>query len=398
VLGLFWKIGLDPIIIGKLIIKLLGAGCLIFLYLIVKKTFDVNTALIVSFIFGFSQTFFFLNELILTDVPALFFVLAGTYFFLSKNFRISGLFLGLAFMTRIFFILASVPFFIYLLIPIIKKQHRWNDFAYFSIFFLLPIIPYLLINLALYGNIFYPIYAEYFMLRYTGWVWFLPFYYYFLGIFKENILTIFALFGIYKIIKEKDKQKLFLLFTFLIIFIPFILLKEKDMRLILIIWPFIYIFTIYGITAILTSLKNKGFEKYNKWIVVILVLICAINVIPNLKHLHYKDNYDIFYNYSKNNDLGTEIWTSGPNYIVYTDYKAEPIYYPRFDNAKIGGLRKKAPKPSTILLNECDIPCPPDEIGCVKEKERFISELKKEYKVAAHEQIQGCNMLILRSD
>ena len=60
-LGFFWKLGLDVIFFGKLMVLLFGAGIIIFTYLIADEIFNKKIALIVAFMLSFFPHIFFVQ-------------------------------------------------------------------------------------------------------------------------------------------------------------------------------------------------------------------------------------------------------------------------------------------------------------------------------------------------
>jgi len=112
ILGLIWKLGLDYILFGKLFVILFSVGILILTYLIGLRLFNEKIALLSVVFLMLSETFFLFNNIMHTEIPATFFVLLGYYYFIKKNHGISGLFLGIALMTRFFSLVFFIPLFL----------------------------------------------------------------------------------------------------------------------------------------------------------------------------------------------------------------------------------------------------------------------------------------------
>jgi len=155
-LGFFWKIGLDAIFFGKLLVILFSSGVLILTYLIALDIFDKKVALISSLFLALSSTFFLFNNILHTEIPSTFFVLLGFYLFIKKQYNLSGLFLGIAFMTRFFQIFIFIALSLILFYLFVKKKVPYKVLFYFSLFFLTPIVPYLISNYISYNNPFHP--------------------------------------------------------------------------------------------------------------------------------------------------------------------------------------------------------------------------------------------------
>jgi len=100
ILGEFWKLGINPLVAGKILMIFFSLGTIWLTYTIARKIFNENIAVMASLMLSFSQTFFFYDTQILTGIPSLFFALLGLYLFLDKTHVLSGLVLCIAFMTR----------------------------------------------------------------------------------------------------------------------------------------------------------------------------------------------------------------------------------------------------------------------------------------------------------
>ena len=115
------------------------------------------------------------------------------------------------------------------------------------------------------------------MTKNTGWIFYQPFYFYLLGIIKENIFTIFSLLGIFYIFLRKDYSKMLLLSVFLFAFVPFSLTAHKEMRFLLLSLPLLYIITAYGLITFL-NLFNKKQKMILIFVVLLFFFICCTSV------------------------------------------------------------------------------------------------------------------------
>ena len=89
ILGFFWKLGFDIIVMGKLLVLLFGIGTIILTYLIAHELFDKKIALLSSLLLIFSPTFFLFNSVMLAGIPSAFFFLLGFYLFIKKHYPLS---------------------------------------------------------------------------------------------------------------------------------------------------------------------------------------------------------------------------------------------------------------------------------------------------------------------
>ena len=196
ILGFIWKLKLDVVFFGKILSLLSSAGILLLAYLIAKEIFDKRVALLSVFFLALTPTFFFFSKIMLSDIISAFFVLFAVYLLIIKKNLFSGLFFGIAFMTRF---LQLIPFAIIIILFLIynknDKKLMKNSFSIIAGFFI-PVVPYLFLNYFIYGNPLLPFFEQVFLTQNTGWMWLEPWWFYFSGLFRENFLCIFAFFGI----------------------------------------------------------------------------------------------------------------------------------------------------------------------------------------------------------
>jgi len=255
-LGFIWKTGLNPVASGKIFSLAFSIGCILLTYIIAKKIFNKHIALLSSLFLVFSYTFIFFSTKILSEIPSLFLMLLSIYFFIDKRFFLTGLFAGLAFLTKFlelfaFFIMLAL-FFIYFRK---EKNFIWELFNMVSAF-LMTIIPYLSLNYILYRSILYPFILQLFLTKNTGFVFHQPIWFYLINLFKENILFVFAIPGIILALNKREYKKSLILSLFLVLFLLFSLINHKETRFMLLFLPYLCMITSYAIFKILKT-KNK---------------------------------------------------------------------------------------------------------------------------------------------
>lgn len=391
ILGLFWKLGLNPITFGKLMVLVFGIGTITLTYLISYNLFNKRIALISSLFLAFSPTFFLFNSIMFTEIPSAFFVALGFYFFIKKRYNIAGFIFGIAFMTRFFQIFVIFPVYLFFIYMVYKKKATIKQLLFSLPFFFIPIFPYFIINLILYNNPIYPFLLQIWMSKFTGWIFHQPFSFYFVNLLKENILVLFLISGLIFIFKNEEWQKFIVPFTFLTAFFPYNFIAHKEMRFLVSLFPFLYIMTAYGIIEF-----SNLFKKYKHVLLILIVFIGMLNVMPKLRLSDYDDKLDVFYEFIENKNIKQGLWVSNPSFVGYNNVKAdELIYYPLYNTEKILKLKKKINNARYVLINTCDImPCPPYEEGCKEMHSNFISMLKDKFKVQLYETRNGCEYYI----
>ena len=391
-LGFFWKMGLDALFFGKLMVLLFGVGIIILTYLIADELFTRRIALISSLMLAFSPVFFLFNSIMFTEIPSTFFILFGFYFFIKKKYNPAGMLFGIAFMTRFFQIIIIIPIYLFFIYLTVRKKTTIKQIFISLLFFLLPIIPYLILNFLLYNNPIYPFQLQAWMAKFTGWIYHQPFDFYLINLVKENALILFSILGIVLVLRNEKKYKCIVPFVLLLAFLPYNFASHKEMRFLIPIFPFLYILSGYGIVKF-----SEFFRNHNSTILSIIILIGIIQIHPQLRLNDYDDKLDTFYNFVKNNKEG--VWISNPSFIAYKDIKAEElIYYPLYDIDRIDQLQRNVDDAKYVLINTCDIlPCPPYEDSCMEEHENFLNTLKGNFNLYYNKKLDNCEHYIFTS-
>lgn len=390
-LGLFWKLGLNVILFGRLLTSIFSIGCIYLVYLIGKDTFNEKTALIASLLLAFLPTFFNHNDSLLTAIPSTFFALLGIYLFFKDKIILSGVFLGISFLTRFYQGLVLLPLF---LLPLFfKKDIKFKKILILLIPFLLTITPYLILNQLLYNNFIYPFLLQLFLSKESGWFWYEPFNFYFINLIKECFLLIFFLLGVILIFFNKNHKQTLIAFIAISFLILFSLVSHKEMRFMILALPYICLLAAYGLFSVLNNLKNKAMYFS---IFVILISIWLLQAVPQVTAKPQDTANTDLQNYLKQ-DLKEPIWVSSPVYALYSDKKVNLFYYPVFSTKSIPGIKIKLKNAENILISTCNLECSPNDFNCPMEKESFIVFLKENFKKKYYNQLNNCESYIFTS-
>ena len=391
-LGFFWKLGLDVILCGRLLVLIFGVGTIILTYLMAYELFDRKIALLSSLFLAFSPTFFFFNSIIFTGIPSAFFVMFGLYLFIKKRYKFSGLFFGIALMTRFFQVFFVFPVYLFGFYLVYKKKLRLKQLLKSVIFLLIPLLPYLILNSILFNDLLYPFLLQSYMVRFTGWVFHQPFSFYFVSLARENIIFLFSVVGLVFVLR-KERLARIIPFVFLLAFIPYNLIPHKEMRFLLPLLPLLSILAVYGIVQF-----SSFFKKYKNIMLLLILFIWVFNI-DELRLNTYDDKLDTFYSFMENNKIREGLWISNPSFIVYTNSKADQlIYYPLYNTDKITKLKNNIDNAEFILINTCDImPCPPSEITCTQEHYAFMNKLKEKFELNLYKKEEECEYYIFTS-
>lgn len=398
ILGFFWKIGLEPLIYGKILMLLFSVGVVILTYVLSNHMFNKWIGVIASIIIAFSALMLTVSREILVEVPALFFLLLGFYFYLRNKNYAAGLCFGLAFLTKfpamLFFIVIMGIEFVKLF-SFNKKEFllRLQPLFKITMTFILIVLPYLVFNHIYYHDFAFPLKSAKNVIDNVVGCTFLylkPAYYYLPLILKDNPLHIFFIIGAFSILlgkKQKYKiNKAQILVYVALFFLYFTLLKCKTDRYPIIVLPFVSMITSHGLVLTFEKIyKKKIYKNCKYWILI------AILVVVSLISINYTNNHrgnatqriDIEFFIYASSKISGEILTTTPQIAVFTDSKLEPMYYYSSDKLfyYTKYINQHKERIAYVLVNTDDIPCHPRDIECANNTENFVKFLKNNLKI-----------------
>ena len=395
ILGLIWKIGLNPVIFGKAISLLFAIGCIFMTYLLGKEVFDENTGLLAAIFIAFTPAFFLAGSQIMTEIPSAFFALTGVYLFIRKRYAYSGILFGLTFMTRFFQIMIFFVFFLFLIYNgYTEKSIKKSSLMLFG--FLIPLIPYLALNLIAYQNSLYPFILQYYMTQNTGWPWWEPVSFYFINLIKQNFFVLFYIFGLIFTVKQKKKnaQRILIALAFLLPFILYAFARHKEMRFLIGIFPYLYLMVSYGILCIIGKARTK---KAALLVLAILMGIWLVFSFNQFKVGTFDKTYSIYYTYLASERVSAKIWITNPLYLLESDKKAELIYYPAFGTDLAREMQIRILTASHVFFSPCDLSCPPWDETCPKEKNNLFEVINNNFREVYRTRAKECDYYIFTS-
>ncbi|HLD89015.1 MAG TPA: glycosyltransferase family 39 protein, partial [Candidatus Nanoarchaeia archaeon] len=99
-LGIFWKLGLDVVLFGKILALVFSCAVIYLVYLSGREMFDEKTGITASAITAITPVFFLNATNILAEIPSVMFALLSIYFILKRRPLLSGVFSASAFLTK----------------------------------------------------------------------------------------------------------------------------------------------------------------------------------------------------------------------------------------------------------------------------------------------------------
>jgi 4-amino-4-deoxy-L-arabinose transferase-like glycosyltransferase len=103
--GVAWKLGLDPLSIGRAFSIIMTAASICIIFLIGKTIFSEKAALIAATIFATTPSIIYLHTKFLTEMPSIFFLLLAIYTFIksreNKSLILAGIWTAISFIIRL---------------------------------------------------------------------------------------------------------------------------------------------------------------------------------------------------------------------------------------------------------------------------------------------------------
>ncbi len=362
-LGFFWELGLNEILLGNLLQIMLSLGIIYFTYSIARNiSKSDNDGLLAAAIISFTPIFVSFNFRLYTEIPAAFLSLLSIWLMQKNRHLSSGLMSGLAFLTKF-------PAGLILIGNIISSNFKETKKIVLG--FLISIIPYLIYNQLKYNDFLLPIREGKYVIKYAGiWIFQQPWHFYLKEFIVQNIFYVFAIVGVFMLLKKKAAAIPVAGFALL----GYLSLEpHKEPRFMILFLPYFAIMAANGI--------SKFKIRYAPLIVGVaslLLLIPALQAEP-VQSAEVTE----YLNFGRNNYNGGEILSSTPRVAMAEVARVTPIYYIIFD-ANIsrqweGYIIKNNQNISYIFLDTCEggIFCPPWDTQCPEARDSLVNASKR---------------------
>ncbi len=403
-LGIFWKLGFDPLIVGKLLDLIFSLISIYLTYLIGKKIFNEEVGLISSLLLSLTPLFIMLTGLILTEPLAITFSLLGIYFFIEQSNQftsqpsklklfLAGFFVSLSFLTKF---PQGIIFAALIFVLIIKKKSVLTKIKNVSIItagFLIPVIPYLIFNYFRYPNLFEPFIYGSWIVTTSTWAYGSGIAYYLIQFFLHDWIYLFFFAYLYFFWKEKqwqDSNKTTII-TIIILFLLYFTFQvpRKEVRYLTTVLPFLVITVAYALIKTYSKLKTEPKPILRPIaFVIICILIITVRIptslnfetVPTFEQEIIKTIED--YNITKPimaTDPSFVSFTNQPVILLNAGLEFGPVIYQENKN-----------KYGLLFFNTCDLRCPPVNQTCLAKKEQFQQLISNENKEVFRKAYKNC--------
>jgi len=306
VLGALWRLGIDPIIAGKLLVALCAALAVVIVYKIGKLYYDELTAVAAAVVVAVMPVCVVQSVLLYTEVVATLFTLIAVLMFLRLRAASFGLFSGLAFLTRF---PSAVVFFVCAAVALAFGRVRFMLLA--AAVFCVVIAPYFVKNLFFGSGWLDPFIAA---MRHQGnTVFSEPWHFYLTQLLWNSPLLLAFPAGALMLVKRRRGESgvVALLLASVVPLAYFTLITNKQPRFMVSFLPFVVL-----VAAAAVDL-SKTWQKVVVGLGVSLSLVLAV--------VKARENY---YGYIPTDELcAGQIITSVPMYAAYYDNLFIPAYF-----------------------------------------------------------------------
>lgn len=397
-LGVAWKLGLDPYLAGTILSLLVSAALLVLVYFFgeeIKK----NTGNCAVLILATTGIFFKYSAIPVTDIIstfisllALFLVYKATttkqYFFgglvvaLAFNFRFpQGLLVvvgGLVIILKMFFGKNSAA------TKALARQ-SWNVrigemvenlFAFAGGFFTI-VVPTLIVNQYFYGNAFLPYIEATASIKGYPSLYNKGLYFYFVQLFQQDPLFIFALVPIGLVWKKKYRTVAMSVITIATIIVMgyFVYQVHKELRFALAFLPYIALLSGVGIVYVLEWCNVPELLFFGIFAITAFMVHASA-----LVHMPQNQDTQTLYAFNTylNNEPKVRVLASAPYLLAYSDVLITHNLYADWNDAytKYNAFRSSN---DYVTLDSCslDLGCP-DNNHCQDDKQVLLTELNKQ--------------------
>ena len=358
-LSLLWIITPDNLFVsGHILVLIFSVTCLYMTYILGNHFFDRKTAILSVLILCVTPVFFILSTSILTGIGSTSLALIGIYFYTKKRYMFSGFFLTLSSLMRFPQILTATA----ILLLICRKRSELRRF----LFGCFPFLIYLLLNTAVYGNPFQPMfdaindmYSEY------VWLYEHDLFFYLYSIPLQNMFFIFSLPWFPLKFRERNKIKFCpLILPLLFLFIFFTLLAHKEIRFSIVMLPYLSLISADGFFELVSRLRLKQLSFIALLLLIYPVFLIADNLAPYYMEENFLSNCNI--------GNGT-VLSSIPYPVKYIDNKLIGFYsVNKMDEV----YEKFKGRVTYIIFTNASFPCNTEE--CKIKVSNFFEKMKSE--------------------
>lgn len=402
ILGIFWKIGFDPYMVGTLLTLLITVGLFILTYVFTEDTRKGAGNIAVLLLMG-SSVFFTYSAIPITDITSSFFALLALWLSYratkSGQYLVAGIVVAIAFMFRFpqGLLLPATMAVVFVKMfydpssseaTTRQRKVSWNDriVAMIERVFLIGggfciiVVPFLVANYYFYHNAFLPFIEGTASINnypslYNKGPWF-----YIVEMCKEDFFYVFSLIPIAMLWKKQYRSKAIIAITIALVIVSgyfMIYQTHKEIRYGLAFLPYAAILAGVGIMYVLEWTKMPRLLFFGVFLIAVFMVSVGMFVYrtgdPDAPMFYQFDTY------LTHVPDGTHILTTSPYTLAYANVRVTHNLYGDWNAAYYDYNSFKSDN-DYIMLNSCslELGCADDGGHCTDHKQLLLDELKKE--------------------
>ena len=390
-LGAVWKLGLSPFIVGKFFDVLFCVLAVYVLYLVAYPLFGRKIAAGSALLFSLTPVFIILAGMILADPLALLLGLLGIYVLLGDIFSLQqchparlffgGLLLGLSFMTRFPYGIWFGGVFLAYLFAREGWELKLKRLLLLTGGFVIPVIPYLVLNLRLYDNLFLPFVVGNEVVGTATWMYGSGVWFYFISFFLVNSAYLFFFWYLFTFIRRglwDEPGKLVVVLVPVLTILYFLTVPRKEVRYMVVALPFLAMGAVAGISAVMRVIQRQERPVLTRKGMLTIVCILVLLPLPTAVYIERAPTFtQELEQVMRDYNVSGPLLVSDPSFVSSFDRRIITLdgmeYAPTIyeQQRRVYGL---------LFVNDCDLLCAPGDGACEAKRRALLGTMALENK------------------
>lgn len=394
VLGTLWKAGMPLQGVPRVLALTVSVTGLSAMYWMLKDIFDRKKALYSVLVLMTGFVFYRYSHYVLTGIPSSFLVLAAVYKAQKGRDIFSGFLTSTGFLTRFPAAMAAPGISLFLFARELKEDLSIKALKAplkYSIAFFATTIPYFAFNQYLYGSAVKPLIQGAAVPAMNPERYFYGIFYLIEAV-KSQPLFLFAIPGVYLVLKERNWSYGAFLSAFVTLYGFFTVYSHKEPRFMLLFLPLMAVFAAKG----LTEMEEKEFLS-RKTFRSVLTVVFAVILVSSFSISYSQNEWTNEYRVEWLEEVGELEGTVGGNdpvVVLYGDFEFVPIRPENLEDT-YGDVKGEA---DYYAFNSCSWYCTPAIENCESRLSDFTAEVEERYDKRFSSQGHSCNYTIYRGD
>jgi 4-amino-4-deoxy-L-arabinose transferase-like glycosyltransferase len=390
VLGSLWKAGMPLQGFPRILAVTISVTGLSAMHWMLKDLFDRKTALYSTLILMTGFVFYRYSHYVLTGIPSSFLVLTGVYKAHKGKELFSGFFTSIGFLTRFPAAIAAPGISIFLFFRELREDVSFKALKpplKYSFAFFATTVPYFAFNQYMYGNAFRPLIQGATIPAMNPDKYFYGIFY-LLEAVKSQPLFLFAVPGIYLVLRDREWSYGAFISAFITLYGFFTLYSHKEPRFMLLFLPLMAVFAAKGIV----DLESRNFvsqKTFRSGLVVILTVVLVSSFSISYSQNQWTNDHRIEF-MEEAGELNGIVGGNDPVVVLYGNFEFVPIRPENLEDT-YGNVKGEA---DYYAFNSCAWYCTPAIENCESKLSNFTSELEESYNKRFSSQGQSCKYTI----